>query len=156
MTYSTKLITGLLIACLLLGGVQIQATQTTNVITGAVTNPGSAPGVFVGDSIIATLNYRVNQTPVPTTGNQARYADYSFDLVAGTFSASEDPSSMIKVINESYLGNNFSAERVGLTEAGFHPTDSTGTAFNSTALPTSLSMATSILKVVPAPADQRS
>lgn len=112
----------------------VNATVRTFQFTGTITSGGT--GTYV-----ATLSYDDSQSPTYTTTGTTDYANYTFTLVInGTTTYYRDPGSTIRVYNDQPYGDYFVTNGTGTGRAGFSLGDASGTVFNSTALPSTLTL----------------
>jgi hypothetical protein len=118
-----------------------QNTQVT--IEGTITSVSSLPGVIVGDKYSMVLYYNPTQAPASTLNTTANYTGFTLNAVVddkdGNQNFSADSGEQLAV--NDVAGNNFFASQPccgSSTDAGFALVDTTGTAFKTTALPTTL------------------
>ena len=113
------------------------ATQRTFEFQGTIIS-SSKSGVSVGDPFVATLSYDDAEAPYASGSGVAQYNGYTYTLTVAGQIFTKQPSGYLSVGNSSqdwiYIGDALPQLKLSLT-------DNTATAFSSTALPASLSLA---------------
>ena len=146
------LLGGLLVSGLMVGAAH--ADVVTQVFTGEVTNVGAASGVSLGDTVTGTLIYDTDQVAASASSTVAKYASYSFTIEVDAITATQTPGSFLLVGNNATTSITYDGlltDGTSIGGAGFSLLDPSATAFNSTDLPTDLTLSdfTSFYMAIP-------